>query len=223
MLGRPVDERRRLVEQRRRHRVAAQVDRRVVEAAATRRTISSALRGPQHAELGRREVPRLALVDRALAVVAEGRRADEGQVREALVQDAAGRGRPAAPVGDRPPVAGERARPARRRRARRAGRGSTRSPTPSTGRSGDRSPSRTRASRWRCRRRAGRRPSRSCRSVAQRAIHAAVSSTPRLHPASTMRPSGSTATRPRLVGRDARSALAPRQVDPEDAHAQSRA
>ena len=31
VLGRPVDERRRLVEQRRRHRVAAQVDRRVVE------------------------------------------------------------------------------------------------------------------------------------------------------------------------------------------------
>ena len=52
----------------------------------------------------------------------------------------------------------------------------------------------------RCARRAGRRPWRSSSSADQRSIHAAVSSTPRVHPASSTRPDSSTATTPVSFG-----------------------
>ena len=60
-------------------------------------------------------------------------------------------------------------------------------------------------------------------AVDQRSIQATVSSTPRVQPASSdtsRRLDGDDAG---LVGRDAGAAEAPRQVDAEDAHGQSRA
>ena len=87
-------------------------------------TISSAFAARSARNSAADEVARLALVDRALTVVAELRRADEREVREALVQRSArrsagrrGRRRTAQPAGAR------RRRQRRRRRARRSGRG----------------------------------------------------------------------------------------------------
>ena len=96
-------QRRRLGQQGRRDRVRPDVDRRVRHAQRVDPCDEVvAVPRPQGTELRRREMPRLALVDRALTVVAELGGADERDVREHLVEPAAGPGRSTTTVGTTP-------------------------------------------------------------------------------------------------------------------------
>ena len=202
MLDGAVDERRRLVQQRRRRRVRADVDRRVGGAQAGDAPDQLvAVGGPQHPELGRREAARLALVHRALPVVAELLGADQRGVRERLVQ----------PPSRRPAGRGGRRRSATRRRraapsasrrpARRQGEVGGVGRRPSSGRSAGRSPSRTAACPVALRTTSGASTIATVSGVDHAAIHAATSSTPRAQPASTIVAVVFDGDEPGLVGR----------------------
>ena len=175
---------------------------------------------PQHAERRRREVPRPALVDRALAVVAELGGADERRVREHLVQPAPARRRAATTVGAAPAVGGE-APGERARRPAPASPGWRRWPRPSSGRSAVRPRVRTVRIPVTLRTTSGASTIAIVSCVDQSPIHVDVSSRPRAQPASRIRPDGSTATSPVSFGALAGATLTPGQVDPEDTRTRS--